>query len=118
MKLTELKPQWIKYERVYGGLETDNPRGFNVVHHKVEQLAEATGIMFVCPKCHDKDGHRVICHFEDRVPEDAQPGPGRWNPTGTGFHDLSFVPGKKTQSIQLIGGCNHHFFITNGDVHE
>lgn len=122
MKLTELEPVWIKrqVEEVDPTVYVDDvmhPSGKQISHVPVT-MQEADGIRFLCPKCVNTDGHSVICWFESKVADDVQPGPGRWNPQGTSFEDLSFVPGAKTRSIQLLGGCNHHFFITNGDVHE
>lgn len=58
----------------------------------------------------------MVCWFEGKVPDDAEPKPGRWNPTGTGYGDLSFVPGKKSNSVLLLGGCAWHGFITNGEA--
>jgi hypothetical protein len=85
--------------------------------YPVDTLAEAHGISFLCPKCiGEHGGHSVVCWFEGRVPDDEEPGPGRWNPTGTGYSDLSFVPGAKSNSVQLRGGCNAHFLVTNGLV--
>lgn len=86
--------------------------------HRVDTIAEADGISFLCPKCVDDQGrgHSVICWFEGKVPDDATPGPGRWNPSGTGYSDLSFVPGAKSNSVQLNGGCNAHFLVANGMV--
>lgn len=111
MKLADLDPQFLKHAPEEG-------RG--VMLH-VDTLAEADGISFLCPKCFAANGgpvgtHSVICWFEDRVPEDLQPGPGRWNPVGTGYADLSFVPGKKSHSVLLLGGCAWHGFVTSGDV--
>lgn len=102
-------------------------------HEEVDTLTEAQGIMFQCPKCASEPGHGpgtglpdgigcrgvhyVLCWFEDRgIPDTANPKPGRWNPTGTSLDDLSFVPGKKSHSIQLLGACNWHGFVTNGDA--
>lgn len=91
--------------------------------HHVDTLAEADGIMFLCPLCfkasgaHDGVGvHSVICWFEDKVPDTTTPGPGRWKPQGTGFDDLTFVPGKGSTSVQLLGGCNWHGYVVNGDA--
>jgi hypothetical protein len=85
----------------------------------VDTLPEAHGIVFLCPKCFAANGgpvgtHSVICWFEDKVPDDAEPKPGRWNPVGTGIDDLTFAPGKKSNSVLLTGGCNWHGFVTNG----
>ena len=88
---------------------------------QVDTLADADGIRFLCPLCFKANGgatgtHSVVCWFEDKVPDDAQPAPGRWNPVGTGIDDLTFVPGKKSNSVLLLGGCAWHGFVTNGDA--
>ena len=85
----------------------------------VDALQDAQGVMFVCPKCLSENGgkregvHSVICWFAGRVPDSAQPGPGRWNPQGSGLDDLSFV-GPGNVSVQLLGGCGWHGFVSNG----
>ena len=87
----------------------------------VATLAEADGIRFLCPKCYQVNGgnagtHPVVCWFEGKVPDDAAPRPGRWKPVGTGIEDLTFVPGAKSNSVLLLGGCAWHGFVTNGDA--
>lgn len=126
MRLTELRPRFIKYQvrDVDPNVFVDgirHPDGKEITYPFVESLAEADGIEFLCPKCFAANGgevgtHAVICWFEGKVADDVEPKPGRWNPTGTGFSDLSFVPGKKSNSVLLIGGCAWHGFITNGDA--
>lgn len=88
----------------------------------VATLAEAQGIMFLCPKCFMELGgpvgiHSVICWFKERgVPDDMDPKPGRWNPSGTGIDDLTFVP-PGAVSVALLGdGCKWHGFVRNGDA--
>jgi len=88
----------------------------------VENLSEAQGLWFLCPKCFEANGrsnvgvHAVICWFADRgVPDDTQPKPGRWRPAGTGIDDLTFV-GPDAASVQLVGGCNWHGFVRDGDA--
>ena len=110
MRLIELEPQFLR-------LQT------GPVYAHVASIQEADGISFLCPKCFKANGgnvgtHSVLCWFEGRVPDDLSPKPGRWNPKGTGFDDLSFVPGLQTRSVQLFGGCTAHFHITNGEVTE
>jgi hypothetical protein len=87
----------------------------------VATLQAAHGVSFLCPKCyHANRGpegtHRVTCWFEDRVPEDAQPGPGRWSPSGSGLTDLTFVPSERQPktSVLLTGGCRWHGHIYGG----
>lgn len=93
-------------------------------YRKVDTLAEAQGVMFQCPKCSDGkergDGfmvgvHYVICWFRDKVPATATPGPGRWNPSGVGLDDLTFV-GPGATSVLLTSGCGWHGFVQNGDA--
>lgn len=84
----------------------------------VETLAEAHGVMFLCPKCFAVNGgpagtHQVRCWFVGMVPDDADPKPGRWNPSGAGLSDLTFVPPGQT-SVLLLGGCGWHGHIVNG----
>jgi hypothetical protein len=139
MRLTELEPRFLRYEeRLDTWTVVDrqpNPGEdlSSVPHHEVTAMRafmpyaigiqDAMGIVFLCPLCfvanHGVVGtHGVICWSSSRgVPETARPGPGRWRLVGTGFHDLSLMeePGK-SRSVQLLGGCNWHGFVTNGEV--
>lgn len=90
---------------------------FNYTH----ELAAADGVWFLCPQCFAQNGgpagtHGVICWFVGRVPDDVQPGPGRWTPAGTGLADLTFVPGTppRAVSVQLSGGCYWHGHVADG----
>ena len=90
-------------------------------HAEVKSLSEADGVMFLCPKCfvelRGKVGcHSVLCWFEDKVPDTLDPKPGRWKPVGAGLDDLTFVVGKKSNSVLLTSGCKWHGFVTNGDA--
>lgn len=84
-------------------------------------LEEAHGIMFLCPKCFAENGgsvgtHSVICWFAGRgVPDERTPGPGRWNPEGTGLDDLTFV-GPGAVSVLLTSGCRWHGFVSRGEA--
>lgn len=109
MKLRDLEARFLKVE---------SKKSFS----EVDTLAEAQGIIFLCPKCFEahqgKQGtHSVICWFKDRgVPEDLHPWPGRWIPAGTGIDDLTFV-GPDAASVFLNGGgCQWHGFVKNGDA--
>lgn len=88
----------------------------------VETLAEADGIIFLCPKCFAMKGdnigvHSVLCWFVGKVPADRTPAPGRWTPSGTGLHDLTFVPPPDAVSVNLSGGgCGWHGHIRNGEA--
>jgi hypothetical protein len=110
MKLTDLEAEFLKIE---------SPTSFRMV----DSLAEAHGVSFLCPKCFAANGgpvgtHTVICWFNDRgVPSDLDPKPGRWNPGGTGLHDLTFVgPGAASVLLQSPTGCRWHGFVKNGDA--
>lgn len=81
-------------------------------------IADAQGIMFLCPKCFEGSPigvHSIICWFSGRGVSDAEePGPGRWEPVGTGLADLTLRAG--SSSVLLRGGCNAHFLIRDGEV--
>lgn len=106
MKLTELKPKWLK---------RDDDKNF----HYVDSIGESDGIWFRCPKCFVDNGntivgtHSIIC-WQPRVPQTTTPIPGRWEFSGTGFDDLTLTAG--SSSILLTAGCEAHFFITNGQI--
>lgn len=87
----------------------------------VETLAEADGLMFLCPKCFAENKgsvgtHSVLCWFVGRVPDTLDPKPGRWTPQGTGLDDLTFVPGAppRAVSVKLTSGCMWHGFVKQG----
>jgi hypothetical protein len=87
-----------------------------------QEMAGAAGIMFLCPKCFAANGgkigtHSVICWFVGKVPDDLNPKPGRWNPSGTGLDDLTFVgPGAASVLLTSPQGCGWHGFVKNGDA--
>ncbi|HWG97193.1 MAG TPA: DUF6527 family protein [Nitrospira sp.] len=136
VKLTDLEPQFVRYETkdevrdfIVGDPATWHERG-NPVEYRVRlceskvyvnTLAEAQGIMFLCPVCFAANGGNVGTHscevtFEGRGALPSQgtqnkQGPVRWNVSGDSYENLTTTP-----SIQLIGGCNWHGYITNGDV--
>lgn len=106
MRLTELEPRFLR-------IVSEN-RFANV-----ESLGEADGIAFLCPQCFRDNGgpkatHSIIC-WQPTVGKRMQPGPGRWHLYGTDFDDLSFV-GDSSSSVLLTGGCNAHFFVSNGEI--
>lgn len=108
MRLVDLEPEFIHSFREEG----------RHGHTLVDTLAEANGVMFLCPVCFAKNNgpigtHMIIC-WGPSVPQDIRPGPGRWEMHGTGLEDLTLVAG--SSSVQLMGGCNAHFYIKNGDI--
>jgi hypothetical protein len=112
MKLTELEPQFLRHRKTAAGTFWDY----------VQTIGEAQGIEFLCPVCFAKNGgpvgtHGVICWSRSRgVPDDASPGPGRWRLDGTGYGDLSLNEDPGSRSVALKGGCQAHFFVTNGEI--
>lgn len=144
MRLTDLDPQFLRYEvRIKehefhkddgymsqpGHAHTDacweKRTGPSVYMPYADKIEDAQGVEFLCPKCFAANGnssrgtHGVICWSSSRgVPDDATPGPGRWRLVGTGYHDLSLMeePGK-SRSVLLTGdGCKWHGFVTNGEI--
>lgn len=96
-----------------------NESGYYVA--AVSTLAAAHGISFLCPKCYHANGgkigtHSVTCWFEGCVPDNANPGPGRWTPAGSGISDLTFVPSaaQPRTSVLLTGGCKWHGHVVGG----
>jgi len=101
----------------------------------VSTLAEADGVEFQCPACaqgkeageetrHGRDrkffrgAHYVICWFRGKVPDDLDPKPGRWTPSGTNLDDLTFVPGEPPVSVSVLltSGCRWHGFVRDGEA--
>ena len=108
MKLTDLDPHWVKC----------TGDGHSQI---IEDMAAADGIVFLCPRCYEDNGgrvgtHIIFCWFQGKVPLSLlYCGPGRWNPSGTGYADLTFV-GPGLTSVLIQGGCNAHFHIVNGEI--
>ncbi len=96
----------------------------NKTFKHVDSLAEANGIWFLCPKCFAANSgpsgtHGVICWSRSRgAPEDIEPLPGRWSMNGTSLDDLTLNvdPPGTARSVLLIGGCEWHGFVNNGDA--
>jgi hypothetical protein len=93
--------------------------GPNDGYRDVDRFEDATGVMFLCPACFEKNGgpegtHYVLVWFRDRgVPASQMPGPGRWGAKGTSLEDLTLTP-----SIDLShgSGCKWHGFVTDGEA--
>lgn len=108
-----------------GSLRKYNPADGS--HSPVDTVAEADGTFFQCPLCAkeceagEEDGrkffrgaHYVLCWFRGKVPDTLTP-KGRWNPTGTGLDDLTFV-GPEACSVLITGGCGWHGHVRSGDA--
>lgn len=98
-------------------LQASFVRRTDVGWEMIDEIAGADGVHFLCPRCFRANGgevgtHWMLCWFEDKVPDDIAPGPGRWKPQGTTIDTLSFVPGKKTCSVQV--GNHLHGTVTAG----
>lgn len=115
MKLTDLDAEFLRYERDGEG---------HTLWHRVDALAEAQGVTFLCPKCFASNNgargtHGVVCWSSSRgVPDYATPNPGRWRMDGTGLDDLTLNAETKggARSVLLLGGCGWHGHVTNGAI--
>ncbi len=109
MRLAGLDARFVRYSA--GPPET---------YAHVDALADADGVMFLCPLCFAANGgpvgtHSVLCWFVGRVPDGVSPGPGRWVPSGSGLADLTFA-GPAAASVLLSGGCGWHGYVRDGDA--
>ena len=131
MRLTELDPQFYRYERVVRKIEVvigdpvswksgDPTKVVRRICHDsipVQTIAEAQSIWFLCPKCVDGSHHMIECTIAGRGVDDAVGShnkagkPTRWSISGTDFSNLSLSP-----SILIEDGCNWHGFVTNGEI--
>lgn len=81
----------------------------------VDDLADAHGVRFLCPKCFEthkgKVGtHSIVCWFVG-VDPGKSPNPGRWSPSGTSLDDLSL-----SGSVSIASPCAAHFHVRNGKI--
>lgn len=108
MRLTDLDPHFLK-------ILSEQSYQFEEV-----SFVEAQGVQFLCPKCFESNGrsnigvHWVIC-WSEGVPQTTDPKPGRWILAGTSYEDLT-LNASGQRSVKLMGGCNAHFLVTNGEV--
>ena len=111
MRLLELDPHFLKILSI-------EPRQYQ----RIDNITEAQGIEFLCPKCFTQNGgrvgtHMVICWSRTRgTPENFTPGPGRWQMVGTGYADLSLVGEGSSSSVKLLSGCEWHGTVAGGQV--
>jgi len=115
VRLTELEPKFLR-------------RLDDTHFQRVDTIAEADGIQFLCPACWIKNNgpvgtHAVIC-WRPEVPQSTFPNPGRWTMQGTSFEDLSLVAGsssvlirKTEEEVKKDGsGDPLHILVTNGEI--
>lgn len=116
LRLIELEPQWKRLEQVAGQIYL---RG-------VPTIAEAQGIIFLCPVCWTNNKgpigtHSIMCWSKARgIPDEIWPNHGRWGLNGTSFDDLT-LSGEKDPNLPSVllntpGGCAAHFLIVNGEI--
>lgn len=108
MRMLDLEPQLVAHTG-----------GGNARH--VTAIADANGIMFVCPTCLAMNSmrrpgvHSILC-WDPTIPKDITPGPGRWWLRGASLEDLT-LEGVGSSSVLLTGpGCGAHFFVTRGQI--
>lgn len=143
MRLTQLQPELIRFEtkreecdmvplELRGAAQYDawkaagrpfvREMADRVYHVPVEAVAEAQGIMFLCPQCFKANGgpvgtHAVMIAFEGRGVLDHEgsrgtDGPTRWQVSGDSLENLTTTP-----SILLSPpGCGWHGYLTNGEA--
>lgn len=138
MRLIDLDPRFVRLEhvtetwtRVVGdpstwkhGDPTEQVTSLREHHIYVDDLVEAHGIFFKCPKCYMADPklghgiHGILCWFTGRgVPDETKPSPGRWIPKGTCYLDLTLSNPSGKSSVKLTPpGCDAHFHVANGAV--
>jgi hypothetical protein len=123
VRLRELDPSFIRREirSCSGGPDcsTVSPHTEHEYWINVASIAEADGLMFLCPVCFVTNKgpvgtHGVLC-WRPRVPQNVAPKPGRWEFEGTSLDDISLVAA--SSSIFLTGeGCGAHFYIRSGEI--
>lgn len=142
MRLVELEPQFLRYEERLGSWREHKKDGYadDPDHKHIDEcwetvtgqrvfwpfvmandMKQAQGLKFLCPKCFERNNgpvgtHSVIIWSRSRgVPDHATP-TGRWTLDGVSCANLTVNgdPPGSARSIQLIGGCAWHGYITNG----
>lgn len=89
-----------------------------------DSIDGAQGIIFDCPLCHR---HSVLCWFSNprnalTVPDDMNPGPGRWAISGNGIDDLTLNPSVNLDchtpehNARYPSSCKWHGWVQNGEA--
>lgn len=101
MRLTDLNPRWVRA----GGEGVSNADGSPVPQRT------GVGMTFDCPcGCPDR-AYVAFANPLDGGPPHISPDQPTWQRTGETFEALTLTP-----SIQRVGGCQWHGFITNGEA--
>lgn len=133
MKLTELKPQFFRYEMRTETWDTTTgpktgPREYRI---PVDSINNAHCIHFLCPKCFAAAGNNIGVHFievtfsgrgvpDEQGTHNKAGKPTRWDVVksglgspvmSTGLDDLTLVP-----SILIEDCCGWHGYITKGEA--
>lgn len=125
MRLTDLNPQFQRYEKRdcepnvwIDGVHSANP--YREYYIPVDTLAEAQGIWFDCPLCR---GHSVQVGFVGAPPgtfsKNSDGQDSRWSVAGSGYHDLTLQPSiwsDKNGATATPPRCSWHGFITDGEI--
>lgn len=107
MKLTDLNPKWLGTGGE-GVFHRDAATGELVPAPR----REGVGVHFDCPCGRPEEGdHSGVFVYVDPPLDGGAPVDRAWKRTGDTFETLTLRP-----SIQRIGGCGWHGFVTNGEV--
>lgn len=123
MRLVDLHPRWVfEYDPANGAMRQAHDVNTPVPDDDDERdlptitAATAQGVLFLCPVCFAKNNgprgtESVLCWFRGRgIPDNAEPGPGRWAATGAGFRDLTLSPSVNVHNEHW------HGFVINGEI--
>lgn len=114
MKLRDLDACFVADYRMSGNSDS---------YREQDSIEGAQGLLFICPLC---GGHSVLCWFRNprnapRVPDNVEPGPGRWTVSGNGLDDLTLYPSvdldtESTRKAEAQGYkvCKWHGHVENG----
>ena len=123
MKLTDLEPQFVRYERRY----VDGVWGDYLPH--ANSISEAQGVLFLCPSCFVRNGGAVGTHLievsfagpgvqDHQGSRNRKGAPSRWDVTGTAYtvsHSVS--PDQSPDCAPAEPACaGWHGYVTNGDA--
>lgn len=128
MKLVDLAAQFLKAVWVATQTPGLTWMGPHWGYRKVNTLAEADGIRFLCPLCWARNGGAAGTHFvligfvgcpADAYTLDFDGKHVAWHVSGTGYHDLVLRPSINLDDpkyIQVKTRCRWHGFVGYGGV--